>query len=74
LKWARKCWAARGMIGHTSAGSLRACVKVADCCYPSSAGTLTCIKLLETCVESVFTTVSERFAIADCFFYFGEGD
>jgi hypothetical protein len=38
---------------------LRACVKVADYCDPSSAGTLTCIKSLETCIESAFATVSE---------------
>jgi hypothetical protein len=32
---------------------LRACVKVANCCDPSSAGTLICVKTIETCVESV---------------------
>jgi hypothetical protein len=36
---------------------LRACVKVVDYYDPSSAGTLTCVKLLETCVESTFATV-----------------
>jgi hypothetical protein len=49
---------------------LRACVKVVVYCDPSSAGTLTCIKLLETFCESAFATLSERFAIADCFFLF----
>jgi hypothetical protein len=44
LKWARKCWSTRGMIGHTSAGPLRACVKVVDYCDPSSTGILTCAK------------------------------
>jgi hypothetical protein len=38
---------------------LRACVKVVDCCDPSYAGTLTCIKSLETFCESVFATVHE---------------
>jgi hypothetical protein len=38
---------------------LRACVKVVDCCDPSSAGTLTYVKSLETCVKSAFATVSE---------------
>jgi hypothetical protein len=33
--------------------ALRACVKVADCCDLSSIGTLTCIKSLVTCVESI---------------------
>jgi hypothetical protein len=32
---------------------LRACVKVADCCDPSSTGTLTCIKSLVMIFESI---------------------
>jgi hypothetical protein len=36
---------------------LRACVQVADCCDPPFAGTLTCVKMIETCVESAFATV-----------------
>jgi hypothetical protein len=62
--------AARGMIGHVSADPLRACVKVADCCDLSSACTLTCIKMIEMCVENVFAIVYVRFTIADCFFFF----
>jgi hypothetical protein len=50
FKWVRKCWSARGMIRHTSAGPLRACVKVVDCCAPSSAGKQTRAKSLVTCV------------------------
>jgi hypothetical protein len=50
---------------------LRACVKVADCCDPSSTGTLTCVKTIEICVESVFATVCIRLTIADHFFCFG---
>jgi hypothetical protein len=57
-----------------SAGPLRACVKVDDCCDPFSAGTLTRVKTIETCVESGFATEFERFAIAGRFFYFGEDD
>jgi hypothetical protein len=45
---------------------LRAYVKVADYCNPSSAGTITCVKSLVTCVESIFAIVSEQFTIADC--------
>jgi hypothetical protein len=41
------------MIGHTSVGPLRACVKVTDCRDPSFAGTLTCTKSLVMCVENV---------------------
>jgi hypothetical protein len=72
LKWARKCWSTRGMIRHASADPLRACVKVADYCDPSSAGILTYIKMIETCVQSPFATVCVQFAIADHFFYFGD--
>jgi hypothetical protein len=46
---------------------LRACVKLADCCDPSSAGILTYVKMIETCVESDFATVCVRTAIAGCF-------
>jgi hypothetical protein len=42
------------MSGRESAGPLRACVKLADCCDPSSTGTLTCVTSLETCIESDF--------------------
>jgi hypothetical protein len=42
-----------GMSGYESVGLLRACVKIADYCDSSSAGTLTCVKMIETCVESV---------------------
>jgi hypothetical protein len=52
LKWVRKCWSARSMIGRTSADPLRTCVKVADCCETSSAGTLTYVKTIETSIES----------------------
>jgi hypothetical protein len=38
--WAHKCWTL-----------VRACVKVADYCGPSSAGTLTCIKMIEMYIE-----------------------
>jgi hypothetical protein len=60
------------MIGHVSAGPLRTCVKVVDCCDPSSVGTLTCVKTIEMCVERTFGTICVRFIVADHFFYFGE--
>ena len=63
-----------GMSGHISAGPIWACVRVDDYCDPSVAGTLTRVKTIETCVESVLATVSGRFAIAHRFFYFGEDD
>jgi hypothetical protein len=62
------------MIEHMSADLLRSCVKVTDYCDPSSADTLTCIKMIETCVESAFATIYARFAISNHFLYFGEDD
>jgi hypothetical protein len=59
LKWVRKYLSARGMSGHESVDLLRVCVKDADCCDPSSTGTLTCVEYLESCVESAFATISE---------------
>jgi hypothetical protein len=44
-------------LGTQALDPLRACVKVADYCDPSSAGTLTYVKMIETCVVSVFATV-----------------
>jgi hypothetical protein len=46
---------------------LRTCVKVADYCDPSSAGTLAYVKSIQTCVENNFATVSERFVLANHF-------
>jgi hypothetical protein len=40
-------------VGTKVLDPLRTCVKVADCCDPSSAGTLTFVRMIETCVESV---------------------
>jgi hypothetical protein len=45
--WARKCWSARGMSGYKSVGPLKGMFD------PSSVGTLTCIKMIEMCVERV---------------------
>jgi hypothetical protein len=57
-------------LGTQVLDPLRAYVKVADCCDSSSAGTLTCFKIIETCVESAFATVYVRYIIADCFLLF----
>jgi hypothetical protein len=40
-------------VGTKVLDPLRACVKVADCCDSSSTGTLTCVKSIVMCVESV---------------------
>jgi hypothetical protein len=37
---------------------------------PSFTGIQTCVKTIETCVESAFATVHVRSAIAGCFFLF----
>jgi hypothetical protein len=55
-------------VGMKVLDHLRVCVKVAYCCDPSSTGTLTYDKTLETCVESDFATYNVRFAIAGHFF------
>jgi hypothetical protein len=47
-------------------------MKVVDCCDLSSVGTLTCVKMIKTCVESAFATVCVRLIIADHLFCFGE--
>jgi hypothetical protein len=59
-------------VGTKVLDPLRVCVKVTDYYDPSSAGTLTCVKSLETFCESNYATVSEWFAIAGHFFCFGE--
>jgi hypothetical protein len=40
--------------------------------YPFSASTLTCVKSIATMCECACEIVSERFALADRFFSFGE--
>jgi hypothetical protein len=59
-------------LGMQVLDPLRTCVKVADGCDPSSAGTLTCVKTIEACVESAFTTICVRSAIVGCILLFGE--
>jgi hypothetical protein len=44
-----------------------------DWCDPSSAGTLTRVKTIETCVEIASTTVCVQSAIAGCFLLFWWG-
>jgi hypothetical protein len=64
--WARKCWSTRGTSEQDSAGPLKGIF------YPSSTGTLTFVRMIETCVESDFATKRVRFIIAGHFFCFGE--
>jgi hypothetical protein len=40
-------------VGVKVLDPLRACVKVADCCDPPFAGTLTRINMIEMCIESI---------------------
>jgi hypothetical protein len=47
--WACKCWSARDISGHESAGPTKGMF------YPSYAGTLICVKSLVTCVDSVLS-------------------
>jgi hypothetical protein len=43
-----------GISGHFGVGPLWTCVKVTDCCDPSSVSTLTHVKSLEHVCEYVF--------------------
>jgi hypothetical protein len=62
-----------GMIGHVSAGPLRACVNVDDCCDPFSAGTLTRVNLIETVLRATLPP-NACGCNSGSFFYFGEED
>jgi hypothetical protein len=42
--------------------------------YPFSVGTLICVKSIATMCECACATVSKRFALAVCFFSFGEDE
>jgi hypothetical protein len=59
-------------VGTQVLDPLRACVKIADYCDPSSPDRLTYVKTIEIFVENAFAIVCIRFTIADRFFYFGE--
>jgi enamine deaminase RidA (YjgF/YER057c/UK114 family) len=54
-------------VGTEVLDLLRACVKVIYYCDLSSAGPLTCVKSIETYVDSAFATVSD--VLADRFSY-----
>jgi hypothetical protein len=60
----------RDDLGTQVQDPLGACVNVANYCDLSSAGTLTCIKMVEMCVESAFVAVCVRSTIAGCFILF----
>jgi hypothetical protein len=75
--WEHKCWFARGMSAHKSAGSPKGMF------YPSSAGTQTCVKTIEKChrfycainnsgllsfvfVRTVLALIKHRFHVPTC--------
>jgi hypothetical protein len=55
-EWVLRYWSFVGRIGYFSTGPIWACMNVADCCDPSSVGTLTCVKSIEYIFECVFST------------------
>jgi hypothetical protein len=57
-------------LGTQVLDPLRECVKVDDCCDPSSARTLICVKTIETSIQSTFATVCVRSTIVDYFLLF----
>ncbi len=61
------------MSEYFGTGPLWTWVKNDDWCDPSSAGTLTRVKTIETCVESASATVYVQSAIAGCFLLFWWG-
>jgi hypothetical protein len=61
------------MSEYFGTGPLWTWVKNDDWCDPSSSGTLTHIKTIETYVENAFTTVCVQSAIAGCFLLFWWG-
>jgi hypothetical protein len=63
----------RTWSGYFSTGPLWKWVKTDDWCDPSSAGTLTRVKTIQTCVESASATVCVQSAIAACFLLFWWG-
>jgi hypothetical protein len=60
-------WSSVDMSEYFNTGPLRAWVKNDDWCDPSSAGTLTRFKTIETCVESAFASVCVQSTIAGYF-------
>jgi hypothetical protein len=61
------------MSEYFGIGLLWTWVKIDDWCDPSSAGTLTRVKTIETCLESTSGTVCVQSAIAGCFILFWWG-
>jgi hypothetical protein len=61
------------MSEYFGTGPLWTWVKNNDWCDPSSTGTLTHVKMIETCVESAFTIICVQFAIAGCLLLFWWG-
>jgi hypothetical protein len=49
-------------------------VKIADCYDPSFAGTLTCVEIIEMCVEIVLPPSMNNSQQRIVFFYFSEDD
>jgi hypothetical protein len=66
-------WSIVDMSGYFGPGPLWTWVKNDDWFDPSSIGTLTHVKMIETCVESAFATVCVQSAIVGCFLLFWWG-
>jgi hypothetical protein len=64
------CIDVRTLSEYFGTGPLWTWVKIDDWFDPSSTGTLTCVKMIETCVENAFVTVCVQSAIAGCFLLF----
>jgi hypothetical protein len=73
IEWVLRYWSFVDMSEYFGTGPLWTWVKIDDWFDLSSTCTLTHVKKIETCVESVFATVCVQSAIAGCFLLFGWG-
>jgi hypothetical protein len=73
MEWVLRYWSFVDMSEYFDTDPLWTWVKNDDWFDPSSAGTLTRVKTIETCVESAFATVCVQSAIVGCFLLFWWG-
>jgi hypothetical protein len=73
IEWVLRYRSFVDMSEYFGTGPLWTWVKNNVWCDPSSTGTQTRVKTIETCVESIFATVCVQSAIAGCFLLFWWG-
>jgi hypothetical protein len=73
MEWVLQYWSFVDISGYFDTDPLWTWVKNDDWFDPSFASMLTRVKMIETCVESAFTTICVQSAIAGCFLLFWWG-